>query len=126
MGANLNARSSVGLTPLMCACLGRHLGMVRVLVDYRAELTPVDDFGRTALSCAIGGTIEEEEEEQLQNAAEQSRSGDEDSDEHVGEDDECKGVTEAPCNQQLIELLRLLADAGQDMDDGGDVTPLVE
>lgn len=123
--ANLNARSSVGLTPLMCACLGRHLGMVQVLVDYRAELTPVDDFGRTALSCAIGGTIEEEEE-QLQNAAEQSQSGDEDSDEHVGEDDECKGVTEAPCNQQLIELLRLLADAGQDMDDGGDVTPLVE
>lgn len=52
-GANLNVRSSLGSTPLACACLSKHVGAVEVLLEARADPSPVDDRRRTATCCAV-------------------------------------------------------------------------
>lgn len=51
--ANPNTRSSKGSTPLIFACLHKNVGAVEVLLEFGAEVTPVDDNGRTALRCAM-------------------------------------------------------------------------
>jgi len=50
--ANLNARSSLGATPLICACASKHMGAAEVLLHAKAQTNPVDDFGRNAVCCA--------------------------------------------------------------------------
>mmetsp|Transcript_27170 Transcript_27170/g.84521 ORF Transcript_27170/g.84521 Transcript_27170/m.84521 type:complete len:1158 (-) Transcript_27170:109-3582(-) len=51
--ANPNARSSLGCTPLMLACLQKNVGAAEVLLGCGAHLDPVDDHGRTALRCCM-------------------------------------------------------------------------
>ena len=47
--ANLESRhKSGGITALMSAAAGGHVKCVRVLLDYGADVTAVDDSGRTA------------------------------------------------------------------------------
>jgi len=51
--ANPNTRSSLGATPLVFACLHKHMGAVEVLLEFGAESVAVDDAGRTAARCAM-------------------------------------------------------------------------
>lgn len=51
--ANLNARSSVGATPLARACYHKHMGAVVLLLANGADPKPMDDKGRNALVCAM-------------------------------------------------------------------------
>lgn len=51
--ANLNGRSSFGSTPLARACFHKHTGAVALLLEARADTSPVDDQGHTVLHCAI-------------------------------------------------------------------------
>lgn len=53
MKANLNARSSLGATPLSCACLHKHVAAVELLLAYGADVKPRDDTGRDAVHCAV-------------------------------------------------------------------------
>jgi len=51
--ANLDVRSSFGSTPLIRACYSKHIGAMEVLLEARADLTPCDDEGATALRFAL-------------------------------------------------------------------------
>lgn len=51
--ANPDVRSSLGSTPLMFACLHKHVAAVEVLLNAGASTTAVDDQGSTALCCAM-------------------------------------------------------------------------
>lgn len=51
--ANLNVRSSLGATPLSRACMMKHVEAVEVLLQARANVSAVDDHGRTAVTCAV-------------------------------------------------------------------------
>jgi cAMP-specific phosphodiesterase 4 len=51
--ANINGRSTAGVTPLAYACMTKNLEAVRVLLDYKADVSPVDDYGRNSVRCAI-------------------------------------------------------------------------
>mmetsp|Transcript_90010 Transcript_90010/g.159368 ORF Transcript_90010/g.159368 Transcript_90010/m.159368 type:complete len:1285 (-) Transcript_90010:108-3962(-) len=53
MKANLNARSSLGATPLSCACLHKHVAAAELLLAYGADVKPRDDRGRDAVHCAV-------------------------------------------------------------------------
>lgn len=91
-GANLNVRSSLGSTPLSCACLAKHIGAVEVLLEARADPSPLDDYGRKAACCAV-----------------------------------LPAQSEGPAPEALgVEVVQLLARAGADLDDGGDVRPIVQ
>lgn len=50
---DINARSSTGLTPLMCACKHKHVGAAELLVGAQVDVAPEDDIGRTALTYAV-------------------------------------------------------------------------
>jgi len=50
--ADLNARSSLGSTPLAYASLHRHLGAAEALLATRADVRPLDDRGHSAMDCA--------------------------------------------------------------------------
>lgn len=56
--ANLNARSSLGSTPLARACLHKHLGAAELLLELGADPSPLDDRGRSALHCAVSLEID--------------------------------------------------------------------
>mmetsp|Transcript_113979 Transcript_113979/g.329229 ORF Transcript_113979/g.329229 Transcript_113979/m.329229 type:complete len:1223 (-) Transcript_113979:8-3676(-) len=56
--ANLNVRSSVGVTPLARACMVKNIDAARVLLDAKADPSPVDDFGRNAVRWAVSGQLE--------------------------------------------------------------------
>eukprot|EP00929_Paragymnodinium_shiwhaense_P013084 TRINITY_DN120941_c0_g1_i1.p1 TRINITY_DN120941_c0_g1~~TRINITY_DN120941_c0_g1_i1.p1 ORF type:complete len:1209 (-),score=303.22 TRINITY_DN120941_c0_g1_i1:173-3799(-) len=91
MQANVDAQSTFGLTPLACACLGKNVPAVKILMDAEAIATPVDDFGRNAVRCAAtveGGS------QRLQ--------------------------------QLSVEIVRLLCDAGVDLNNGGEMSPIVD
>eukprot|EP00927_Polykrikos_kofoidii_P032174 TRINITY_DN27486_c0_g1_i1.p1 TRINITY_DN27486_c0_g1~~TRINITY_DN27486_c0_g1_i1.p1 ORF type:complete len:2024 (-),score=310.73 TRINITY_DN27486_c0_g1_i1:149-6220(-) len=47
--ANVNPRSSEGLTPLMCACMWKNKEAAKLLVDWNADVTPRDDTGYDCL-----------------------------------------------------------------------------
>ncbi|KAI9134650.1 ankyrin repeat domain-containing protein [Acaryochloris sp. CCMEE 5410] len=51
-GADVNIRSSDGLTPLMSAAAGGHLDVVRLLVESGADVQFETEDEETALSCA--------------------------------------------------------------------------
>jgi len=51
--ANVNARSSIGSTPLISACTHKHIGAVEVLLEQRALVATVNDYGHSALNCAV-------------------------------------------------------------------------
>eukprot|EP00928_Gymnodinium_smaydae_P015225 TRINITY_DN1558_c0_g2_i5.p1 TRINITY_DN1558_c0_g2~~TRINITY_DN1558_c0_g2_i5.p1 ORF type:complete len:1215 (+),score=272.89 TRINITY_DN1558_c0_g2_i5:296-3940(+) len=53
MRANLDARSTIGMTPLSCGCLAKHASAVAVLLESRADASVVDDTGRNCVNCAI-------------------------------------------------------------------------
>jgi ankyrin repeat protein len=55
IGVDINSRSFLGVTPLMCACKHQHAAAVEMLFEARAELDPEDDSGRNALSHAVIG-----------------------------------------------------------------------
>lgn len=95
--ANLNVRSSLGSTPLACACTCLHTEAADILLKAKADCHPVDDAGCTAIRCAL------------------IPRGDEEFDD---EDDDDGG--------RCIEVLNLLMEAGADLDDGGDIPPIVE
>jgi len=86
-GANLNVRSSLGSTPLGCACLAKHAGAVELLLAARADPAPLDDHGRRACCCAVL----------------------------------CAGTSE----ELAVECVQLLARANCDLDQGGDLRPIV-
>lgn len=50
--ANLNGRSSTGCTPLIRACLHKHLHLCEALLDGGSDVAPVNDHGHDAMSCA--------------------------------------------------------------------------
>lgn len=91
MRANLDARTTSGITPLALACLKKNSGAVAELLDARADPTPVDDLGRNAARCLVSLTDGSQ--------AEQAR---------------------------CVEMIGLFAEAGTNLDDGGDVAPIVE
>lgn len=51
--ANLDARSSLGSTPLSRACLNKHYVAAHLLLELHADPLPMDDYGRSALHCAV-------------------------------------------------------------------------
>jgi len=51
--ADVDARSSSGLTPLILACRHKHIGAVELLMDYQAKTDPVCDEGRNAMCYAV-------------------------------------------------------------------------
>jgi cAMP-specific phosphodiesterase 4 len=53
MKANLNARSSIGATPLTRACLHKNVGAAELLLVYGADVKPRDDKGRDAVTCSV-------------------------------------------------------------------------
>lgn len=92
--ANLNVRSSLGTTPLARACLSKHVQAVEVLLDAKADVSPLDDYGCKAARCAI-----------LPSGLE-----------GAGPEEEAKSV----------QVIQLLARFGANLDDGGDLSPIVE
>lgn len=50
--ASLNARSSLGCTPLIRACFHNYVGIAELLLEHSAHTDVVDDDGRTALATA--------------------------------------------------------------------------
>lgn len=95
--ANLNARSSLGCTPLARACLCRHFAAAALLLQYKADTSPVDDEGRNALFCAVLPCP--------------PVNG-------------CRGSS--PQAGHPTAFVHLLADANADMNTGGRVKPLHE
>lgn len=51
--ANIDARSTIGATPLLYACLGKHVAAVEALLEARADVSCVDDYGRNCVGCAV-------------------------------------------------------------------------
>jgi len=89
--AGINVRSSVGATPLSCACLSRHIGAVEVLLEAKADPAVIDDYGRKAMTCAV-----------------------------------LPWKTASTNPELCVEVISLLVKAGADLNDGGDVSPIVE
>lgn len=55
----LDARSSLGETPLHLLCLGRHAAAVRALLRHRPDVDTVSDGGSTPLAdAALGGDLD--------------------------------------------------------------------
>jgi ankyrin repeat protein len=57
--ADINARSSTGSTPLICASKLKHLGAVEALIAVKADAVPEDDLGGNALGYAVQLEAEE-------------------------------------------------------------------
>jgi len=93
--ANINARSSIGSTPLSRACLHKHVDAAQLLLHCGADTKPIDDRGRNAARCAI---------ELVEGAASSNE-------------------TLETLSGQLVALL---AKSGADLDNGGEVSPLLE
>lgn len=55
-GADVNARDTIGMTPLMRAVYSVNLEMVNLLLDAGADPYPQTEFGSTALSIAKSAT----------------------------------------------------------------------
>lgn len=51
--ANVNPRTSTGQTPLMRACREKNLDAVRLLLEWHAQVDPVDDAGASCLDMAV-------------------------------------------------------------------------
>jgi ankyrin repeat protein len=51
--ADVNARSSTGLTPLMLACRHKHIGASELLMSNATKIDPVDDSGKNAACYAV-------------------------------------------------------------------------
>jgi ankyrin repeat protein len=99
--ADINARSSSGLTPLMFACKFKNLGAVEALIDAQVDVLPEDDYGRNALGYAINMTHGETNED---------------------------GASNPAAEDLCIELTKLLCQAGTNCDNGGCgiASPIVE
>jgi ankyrin repeat protein len=52
-GADVNAKASVGATPLFWAVLRNQIDDVRVLLDKGADVNAADSYGTTPLDCAL-------------------------------------------------------------------------
>jgi len=97
-GANLNVRSTFGSTPLCFACLSKHREAVRLLLEAQADPDPIDDYGRKAITCAI-----------------------------LPIPDVATVVVSRTSNlaeNRAVEIIRMFALFGVNLDDGGDVSPL--
>jgi len=94
--ANLNVRSSLGSTPLSCACFVKHPGAVKVLLEAKADASPTDDKGCTAVRCAVLPPVD------------------------PGRFEAAEWIL------KCVDVLKLLVAAGADLDHGGDVPPIVE
>eukprot|EP00927_Polykrikos_kofoidii_P000488 TRINITY_DN10179_c0_g1_i2.p1 TRINITY_DN10179_c0_g1~~TRINITY_DN10179_c0_g1_i2.p1 ORF type:complete len:892 (-),score=158.13 TRINITY_DN10179_c0_g1_i2:229-2904(-) len=56
--ADVDARTTLGSTPLIYACISKHLGAAEVLLQSGADISVVDDHSQTPLVCAVSaGTI---------------------------------------------------------------------
>jgi len=97
MKANLNVRSSLGTTPLARACLTKHTSAVEVLLEARADVSPLDDFGRKAVLYAL--LPPPTRPRTAENEAQQAET--------------------------VRELVQMLADHDANLDDGGDISPIV-
>jgi uncharacterized protein len=53
-GANINAQDDEGFTPLMNACQNRHVEVVRILLQKKADKLLKNRYGETALSLVRG------------------------------------------------------------------------
>eukprot|EP00928_Gymnodinium_smaydae_P049701 TRINITY_DN3337_c0_g3_i1.p1 TRINITY_DN3337_c0_g3~~TRINITY_DN3337_c0_g3_i1.p1 ORF type:complete len:1444 (+),score=193.61 TRINITY_DN3337_c0_g3_i1:34-4365(+) len=51
--ANVNPRSSSGLTPIMCACMQKNVDLVRLLIRRSADVSSIDDSGYDTLLWSI-------------------------------------------------------------------------
>ena len=51
--ADVNARSSTGLTPLILACRHKHIGAMELLMSNSVMMDPVDDGGKNAACYAV-------------------------------------------------------------------------
>jgi ankyrin repeat protein len=101
--ANLNVRSSLGSTPLSCACSTKHTGAVETLLEAKADASPADDKGCTAVRCAVMPPVD------------------------LGRSSQVSGRLEpAGVAAKCVDVLKLLVASGADLDDGGDVPPIVE
>ena len=58
-GADVNARSSTGMTALMNATLNNDFDTVKLLVEKGADINAVSDENKTALSFAFNDEIRE-------------------------------------------------------------------
>lgn len=58
-GAAVDTAADNGYTPLHWAALGRHLNVVRLLLEYGADAEAEDNKGRTLLDIAISKTDDE-------------------------------------------------------------------
>ena len=52
-GAEVNVASRIGLTPLMMAASGGRIKIVKFLLDRGADVTAMDNKGRTARDIAV-------------------------------------------------------------------------
>lgn len=100
--ADLNARSSSGTTPLMCACRCKHVGAAEVLLSSdETHLEPVDDLGYNALRYAVCVG-------------------------HVGRRHGLSNELKAIRAEHCRELVDLLAEAGADLGAGGNAPPILD
>jgi hypothetical protein len=53
-GASINAQDDEGFTPLMNACQNRHVEVVRILLQKKADKSLTNRYGETALSLVRG------------------------------------------------------------------------
>jgi len=94
--ANLNARSSLGATPLARACLYKHIGAAELLLQFGADPSPTDDKGRDALHCAVSLEID------------------------------TNSTNASSIEDVSGSLVALLASKSADLDTGSEVPPLLE
>eukprot|EP00927_Polykrikos_kofoidii_P032087 TRINITY_DN27434_c0_g1_i1.p1 TRINITY_DN27434_c0_g1~~TRINITY_DN27434_c0_g1_i1.p1 ORF type:complete len:1259 (+),score=188.78 TRINITY_DN27434_c0_g1_i1:231-4007(+) len=55
--ADVDARSSIGTSPLILACEHRHVEAVEVLLEYGADAGSVDDYGRYPAGCLASASL---------------------------------------------------------------------
>jgi len=72
-GADVNAKSRYGLTPLQCAVWNNHIQLVKLLIEKGADVNEKLDNGETALSIAKSKNRREIEQLLIQAGANENK-----------------------------------------------------